>query len=212
MILTKHLYISKYPINQFSKSLILGTIHPHNDANNISNFKIDFFYGNKNSLWTILSEAKNIRLDTLNQILDFLSQNEIAVSDMILECERKNNKVTADKDLYNLVLNEELKNEILKSDIETIYFTSAFNKNNAAKLFFDLFELQNQIPINWKDTYEININFFCKQIKCVILLSPSGASNIGISKSKIYLDKINEYIKFKTPFKQFKIDFYKEKF
>ena len=212
MILTKHLYISKYPINQSSKSLILGTIHPHNDANNISNFKIDFFYGNKNSLWTILSEAKNIRLDTLNQILDFLSQNEIAVSDMILECERKNNKVTADKDLYNLVLNEELKNEILKSDIETIYFTSAFNKNNAAKLFFDLFELQNQIPINWKDTYEININFFCKQIKCVILLSSSGASNIGISKSKIYLDKRKEYIKFKTPVKQFKIDFYKEKF
>ena len=61
MILTKHLYISKYPINQSSKSLILGTIHPHNDINNTSNFKIDFFYGNKNSLWTILSEAKNIR-------------------------------------------------------------------------------------------------------------------------------------------------------
>ena len=43
MILTKHLYISKYPINQSSKSLILGTIHPHNDINNTSNFKIDFF-------------------------------------------------------------------------------------------------------------------------------------------------------------------------
>ena len=69
MILTKHLYISKYPINQSSKSLILGTIHPHNDINNTSNFKIDFFYGNKNSLWTILSEAKNERLDTLDEIL-----------------------------------------------------------------------------------------------------------------------------------------------
>ena len=212
MILTKHLYISKYPINQFSKSLILGTIHPHNDANNISNFKIDFFYGNKNSLWTILSEAKNIRLDTLNEILKFLAQNKISISDMILECERLNDKVTADKDLQNLVVNQNLKNEILKSDIETIYFTSAFNKNNAAKLFFDLFELQNQIPINWKNTYEINIDFFGKKIKCVILLSPSGASNIGISKSKIYLDKRKEYIKFKTPVKQFKIDFYKEKF
>ena len=212
MILTKHLYISKYPINQSSKSLILGTIHPHNDINNTSNFKIDFFYGNKNSLWTILSEAKNIRLNTLTEILNFLSQNKISVSDMILECKRENNKVTADKDLYDLVLNKELKNEILMSDIETIYFTSAFNKNNAAKLFFDLFGLQNQIPINWKNTYEINIDFFGKKIKCVILLSPSGASNIGISKSKIYLDKRKEYIKFKTPVKQFKIDFYKEKF
>ena len=212
MILTKHLYISKYPINQSSKSLILGTIHPHNGINDIINFKIDFFYGNKNSLWTILSEAKNIRLDTLDEILDFLLQNKISISDMILECERLNDKVTADKDLQNLVVNQNLKNEILKSDIETIYFTSAFNKNNAAKLFFDLFELQNQIPINWKNTYEINIDFFGKKIKCVILLSPSGASNIGISKSKIYLDKRKEYIKFKTPVKQFKIDFYKEKF
>ena len=91
MILTKHLYISKYPINQSSKSLILGTIHPHNDINNTSNFKIDFFYGNKNSLWTILSEAKNIRLNTLTEILNFLSQNKISVSDMILECKRENN-------------------------------------------------------------------------------------------------------------------------
>jgi hypothetical protein len=69
-------------------------------------------------------------------------------------------KVTADKDLQNLEVNQNLKNEILKSDIETIYFTSAFSKNNAAKLFFDLFGLQNQIPINWKDTYEINRFFW----------------------------------------------------
>ncbi len=212
MILTKHLYISKYPINQSSKSLILGTIHPHNDINNTSNFKIDFFYGNKNSLWTILSEAKNERLDTLDEILYFLSQNKISISDMILECERLNDKVTADKDLQNLVLNQNLKNEILKSDIETIYFTSAFSKNNATKLFFDLFGLQNQIPINWKDTYEINIDFFGKKIKCVILLSPSGASNIGISRSEIYLNKQNLYKHLKTPVKQFKIDFYKNKF
>ena len=40
---------------------------------------------------------------------------------MILECERPNDKVTADKDLQNLVVNQNLKNEILKSDIETIY-------------------------------------------------------------------------------------------
>ena len=72
--------------------------------------------------------------------------------------------------------------------------------------------MQNQIPINWKDTYEINIDFFGKKIKCVILLSPSGASNIGISRSKIYLNKQNLYEDLKTPVKQFKIDFYKEKF
>ena len=67
--------------------------------------------------------------------------------------------------------------------------------------------MQNQIPINWKNTYEINIDFFGKKIKCVILLSPSGASNIGISRSEIYLNKQNLYKHLKTPVKQFKIDF-----
>lgn len=206
-VITKHNYIKNYPIKLTDEFLILGTIHPHN----IKNFKIDFFYGNKNSLWSILSLAKNIELNNLNQILDFLSENRIAISDMILECERKNEKVTADKDLYNLILNKDLKNQILNSNIEIIYFTSAFNQNNAARLFFNLFELE--IPNNWKDNYEININFFGKNIKCVILLSPSGASNIGISKSEIYRHNKEFYIKnFKTPVKQFKIDFYNKKF
>ena len=40
---------------------------------------------------------------------------------------------------FEVTTDLETKNEILKSDIETIYFTSAFSKNNAAKLFFDLF-------------------------------------------------------------------------
>lgn len=208
MITTTHQYISKYPIQPSSNSLILGTIHPHNTAN----FKINFFYGNKNSLWTILGDAKNIKLDDIHKITDFLSQNKISVSDMILQCDRKNSNVTADKDLEKLVLNTDLKNKILNSEIDTIYFTSAFNKNNAAELFFEEFGLKSQIPNNWKTTYEININFFGKKIRCIILLSPSGASNIGISKSQIYLTQQQLYKNFKTPVKQFKIDFYKQKF
>jgi hypothetical protein len=206
-VITSHQYISKYAIKKNDKSLILGTIHPHNTGN----FKIDFFYGNKNSLWSILSLSKNIELNDLNSIVNFLSNNKIAISDMILECHRKDSSITADKDLDITILNENLKDEILNSEIDIIYFTSAFNKNNTAKLFFDLFKLE--IPNNWKDTYEIDIDFYGKKIKCIILLSPSGASNIGISKSEIYLKNKDYYEKnYKTPVKQFKIDFYNQKF
>lgn len=205
-VTTVHKFIDKYPIRLDDKSLILGTIHPHM----LENFKVDFFYGNKNSLWDILGHAKNIQLTTLTDITNFLLKNKISISDLVLQCNRKHSGITSDKDLYKLILNKKIKDEILNSNIETIYFTSAFGKNNAATLFFDMFELE--IPQNWKNTYEMNINFFGKKIKCVILLSPSGASNMGISKSKIYLNNKDKYTTFKTPVKQFKIDFYKEKF
>lgn len=205
-ITTKHKYIHKYPIKKECTSLILGTIHPHD----IGNFKLDFFYGNKNSLWQILSDVNSLKLDSIENITNFLEEEKIAISDMILECQRENSKITSDKDLKIRVLNENLKDEILNSQIKTIYFTSGFGKNSAAKLFFDLFKLK--IPKNWKENYELSIDFFGRNLRCVILLSPSGASNIGIVKSKIYLENKEKYKDSKTPIKNFKLDFYKEKF
>lgn len=207
-ITTKHKYISKYPIKWDDTSLILGTIHPHD----IGNFKLDFFYGNTNSLWQILSITKSRKLDTLEDIISFLEEEKIAISDMILKCDRANSKITSDKDLYNTVLNKAIKDEILNSQIKTIYFTSGFGKNSAAKLFFDLFNLNSQIPKDWKESYEINIDFFGKDLQCIILVSPSGSSNIGIIRSKIYLKNRDLYQNSKTPIKDFKLYFYKEKF
>jgi len=207
MIKSQHKYIEKYPIKRTDRYLILGTIHPH------GNSKLDFFYGNAGTFWEILSNATKLDFNSLDNILEIFNQNKIAISDMILECEREDETVTRDSDLYNLKLNNNIKNEILQSEIKTIFFTSAFGKNNAAKLFFDIFELNAQVPKSWKETYEFHIMVEGKKIKCIILLSPSGASNIGISRSKIYLPKKNKYIKgYDKPVKQFKIDFYKSKF
>ncbi|MEA3228797.1 MAG: hypothetical protein U9P38_06980 [Campylobacterota bacterium] len=206
-ITTKHRYINEYPIKKTDKHLILGTIHPDK-----TNEELDFFYGNARTFWDLLSNATNLKFDTLDNITTTLSSNNIAISDMILECERANESVTKDSELFNLKLNDEIKNQILDSDIETIFFTSSFNKNNAAKLFFDRFNLKTQIPEDWKNNYEFDIVIEAKKIKCVILISPSGSANIGISKSKLYNKYIDKYSQFKTPVKQFKIDFYKYKF
>jgi len=207
MVKSQHKYIDKYPIKRTDKYLILGTIHPY------GNSELDFFYGNAKTFWGILSNATKLNFNTLYNILEIFNQNKIAISDMILECEREDETVTKDSDLYNLKLNKDIINKIIHSEIETIFFTSAFGKNNAAKLFFDLFELNIQVPKNWKETYEFYIAIKNKKIKCIILLSPSGASNIGISKSKIYQSKKDEYVKvYEKPVKQFKIDFYQSKF
>ncbi|MBK6965069.1 MAG: hypothetical protein IPH20_14305 [Bacteroidales bacterium] len=52
-MITIHQYLDKYPISRDSKKLIVGTIHPHDHEN----FGIPFFYGNRSSIWKILSEA-----------------------------------------------------------------------------------------------------------------------------------------------------------
>jgi ribosomal protein S18 acetylase RimI-like enzyme len=205
--ITKHRYIKKYPIKKDDKHLILGTIHPHSTS------ELDFFYGNAKTFWDLLAQALGLQFDNLDNILDFLKKHNIAISDMILQCCRQNETATKDSELYNLVLNKNIKEKILYSNIETIYFTSAFGKNNAARLFFDLFDLKEQIPENWRETNEFNIMIDNKEIKCIVLLSPSGASNIGISKSKMYQKVKNKYDKiYDKPIKQFKIDFYKAKF
>ncbi|MBU0632345.1 hypothetical protein KKA17_06855 [bacterium] len=204
-ITTKHKYIDNNPIKDTDKYLILGTIHPHRTED----FKIDFFYGNAGSLWKILSDACTIELHSKEQILEFLNTHKIAVSDMILECERCNETITKDSELCPSKFNEELKEQILKSNISTIFFTSSFNKNNAAKLFFSTFNLTTQIPKTWQENYEFDIELEKKTIRCIILLSPSGAANIGIANSKAY-KKTKENNQSLTV-TQYRIDFYKDK-
>lgn len=205
-LVTMHQYIKKYPIKKTDKYLILGTIHPHLKEK----VELDFFYGNTASLWKILSDACSLELNSLENILTFLNDNNIAISDMILNSTRDNEATTQDSALYDLDLNLELKEQILKSNISTIFFTSAFSKNNAAKLFCKAFNIAT--PKNWRENYEFDIQLEGKLLKGIILLSPSGSANIGIANNKAYKNKQEEYKIYKTPIKQFKIDFYKDKF
>ena len=125
---TSHRYLTEYPIAADSEKLIVGTIHPHNHEA----FEVDFFYGNMGSIWKILSQAFPEELANpkdLNGILAFLASRKIAVSDTVLECDRQN--LTArDEDLTNIELNKGIIEDIKKSNISEILFTSGFDKNN----------------------------------------------------------------------------------
>lgn len=208
MIKSNHQYIDKNPVKATDSALILGTIHPHRT----DDFMIDFFYGNKNSLWNILSLAfPNLDFKTVTGIHKTLSDSNIWISDMIRSCERDHEKITQDRLLKNLVLNkDQIDNGIKESKIETIFFTSGFGKNNAAKLFCDAFEIK--IPNKKEREFEIEENIFNRKIKGVILFSPSGQANVGIKKNKIFIENEYKYKNHKTPINQFRIDAYMEAF
>ena len=210
MVTTIHKYINQTPVKFDDTSLILGTIHPHN----VDNFQIDFFYGNKSSIWNVLGEAfPEINLKSKESILNFLNRNNIWISDMIRECSRESEKVTKDKELRNLVLNtKQIEEGIVNSKIDKIYFTSGYGKNNSYKLFCEAFDIKIDKNLNPNREFEIPKQKFGKQVKGVVLFSPSGQANIGISKNKEYLRLKEKYSEFKKPVTQYKIDFYKEAF
>ncbi|HZY35058.1 MAG TPA: hypothetical protein VFE53_00330 [Mucilaginibacter sp.] len=189
----------------------MGTIHPHT----VTEFVIEFYYGNVGSLWNILSEAfPDHNFQTVESILKTLDQHDVWITDLVSQCDRDNEKVTQDKYLRNLKFNKEAIQIALKyGSVDKIFFTSAFGKNNAAKLFTDLFQVDYKATYN-EATREFLIpaKHFGRRITGVVLFSPSGQANIGISKSSGYLKEINFYKQFKHPVKQFKIDFYRKKF
>jgi G:T/U-mismatch repair DNA glycosylase len=210
-MITTHQYLDHYPIDPASEKLIVGTIHPHNHAD----FQVPFFYGNKNSLWNILHYAFPLELldpHRLGDILDFLRGRKIAISDMIWKCRRKSNSAL-DRDLIPLRLNEELSDQIRHSNIREVLFTSGFGKNNAFKLFYvDLLKrrLTAQIRSNRETTLEKEL--FGHPIRLRALYSPSGAANIGLVKSSLYLAKRAKYEGHDTPVQAFKIDYYRDVF
>lgn len=210
-MVTHHQYLNKYPISPNSEKLIVGTIHPHHHEN----FLIPFFYGNKNSIWNILSDAFPNELEkplSHEGILNFLALRKIAMSDTILKCERK--KSTAlDKDLIPIKLNTKLIDDIKNSNINEILFTSGFGKNSAFRLFYqNILGYRITDEIKTKREVFIDENQFGRPIKLTILYSPSGSSNVGLSTSKIYLENKEKYKNSARPVYDFKVDYYRNKF
>jgi G:T/U-mismatch repair DNA glycosylase len=208
MTITTHRYVNNYLCKETDKALILGTIHPHQ----INNFQIDFFYGNRNSIWKILDEAfPNKDFSSRESIIDNLQASNIWISDMISSCERENDSITQDKLLRRIRLNtKQIEDGLMNSKIKEIFFTSGFGKNNAAKLFCEAFEIKPFIDEN--RAFIIPKSNFNREIQCKILFSPSGQANIGISKNKKYLSLKDKYQNYTNPVKQFKIDSYKSAF
>ncbi|WP_316819424.1 hypothetical protein [Pedobacter gandavensis] len=208
---TRHQFVGKYPILTKSEKLILGTIHPHFTEK----FEVQFFYGNRSSIWKILNEAFDNEIGdpiTVEGIVNFLRSRKIAISDTILECLRKNQNAL-DSDLIPEKLNYGLIDQIRNSTINEILFTSGFGKNNAFKLFYvDILKQKITKKIREEKFVLLDPVHFGRPVLLKILVSPSGSANIQLSRSKDYLDVKDNYVGYKTPVKQFKVDLYKDIF
>ena len=208
---TTHQYLDKYPISKDSKKLIVGTIHPHGHET----FLIPFFYGSVSSLWNIFSDAFPQELQspiTLEGVLQFLKNKKISLSDTIRVCERKK-PTPFDNDLIPIELNTQIIDNIRNSDITEIFFTSGFGKNGAFKLFYkDILGLKITPDIKEKREVMLDETIFGREIKLTALYSPSGSSNIGLSKTKQYLENKSKYANSPRPVYDFKVDYYREKF
>ncbi|MBK6965070.1 MAG: hypothetical protein IPH20_14310 [Bacteroidales bacterium] len=53
---------------------------------------------------------------------------------------------------------------------------------------------------------------FGRKVKLKILYSPSGSSNVGLSKCRLYLDNKSKYENSSRPVYEFKVDYYRQAF
>jgi G:T/U-mismatch repair DNA glycosylase len=210
-MITKHLYIDQYPIPPESRKLILGTIHPHESKN----FRMPFFYGNKNSIWHLLSDAFPEELPapiTVAGVRKFLDKRKIAVSDTIREC-RRTDHTALDTSLIPTLLNYGLTDQIRASEITHILCTSGFGKNNAFRLFYkDILGLNITEEIRKARQVLLDPEIFGRQVLLSVLYSPSGAANISLSKNPAYLAAMEQYKGTPRPVYDFKVAYYREQF
>jgi hypothetical protein len=149
---------------------------------------------------------------TLDKILEFLRDKKISISDTIISCERETT-TSLDNHLIPIELNKKIIDDIKNSKINEILFTSGFGKNNAFRLFFVVI-LGLKITKEIKEARELTLDklILGRPIKLTILYSPSGSSNVGLSKSKLYLASQIRYNKSKRLVHDFKVDYYRKKF
>lgn len=144
-----HPYIDKYKKDMPTKpaGVIIGTFPPASYL--ITDFKetqpelttvmvnsetlctppqLNFYHGNKNSLWNFIEGCSTT---SVKYIIQFLQEKNWAYADIIYSCSRKKITNTKDAVLQNVVPNVELIHRLLNSEsITHLWFTSSgtFNK------------------------------------------------------------------------------------
>jgi hypoxanthine-DNA glycosylase len=101
----------------------------------------DWFYGTKkNQFWPILKKVYNRELKDISAKQQLFTKLGIAITDIIVQCERKNDS-NLDNNLINIAYNEEPIFQILKSHkIKKILFTSRFVEKKFKVVFKDIVE------------------------------------------------------------------------
>jgi hypoxanthine-DNA glycosylase len=125
-----------------STKLILGSF-PGKESTQNKRVNDWFYCASRNQFWKILEIVFEKDLSNKNDKQELFIDNKLAITDILLSCERRDNK-NADKNLINKEYNKDVITEILtRNEIRKILFTS----KNVHREFVDNFDVTGQIEL-----------------------------------------------------------------
>lgn len=177
-MLEQHPYIEKhFDSSRCWKYLIIGTFPPNKEIRHSRNSFVDYFYGNKGSLWKIIQKIypefeftgveKAYRIDVIKK---WQEKYDVGITDTINKCTRRDINSADDADLiidcdgYNHGLRDYLLKNI--NGIEKVLFTSSVGCYSAFETFKII--MADQMAALPKDKLITD------------LPSPSGSSNTAM--------------------------------
>jgi hypoxanthine-DNA glycosylase len=125
-----------------AKYLMLGSF-----VTKPSNPYLWFYANGRNQFWPIMEEVYSFKFDSKEKQQKLFSQLEMALADIILSCERKNNS-NLDTNLVNIVFNTKaIKNIVKENKIEKIFFTSRYVESLFRKQFKDMIKKYTKVEL-----------------------------------------------------------------
>lgn len=215
-----HPWLEKYPIQNNSTKLIIGT-HPPMPYRGC----MQFYYGNSYEFWRFMELTyQNFRFfdnemrPKLDLILNWLDSNNFTITDMIQHTYVKN-KFSVDSDItiddYKLQLNQLLYDWLKNSKVNKIYFTSFSEGKSAYDLFRKWVKIHfnKRLPkgrdiINQNNNHKLKI--FDREVELIMLYSPSPAARRGIPRSQPYIKWRIENPTIENPIDEFRLNWYRK--
>ncbi len=130
-----------------AKYLILGSFTAKQAVRGESyNESYDWFYSNnRNQFWPIIERVYGVKLDNKKSKQKLFKKLKMAMADIILRCERKNNS-NLDINLKSIEYNLEIKRIIEENQIRKVFFTSRFVEKRFGRVFKDVNVEQVTLP------------------------------------------------------------------
>lgn len=139
--------IETHPFGTFvpkdCKYLFLGTF-----TGKIIDPSYDWFFGTKrNQFWPMLEEVFGLPLKSKDEKQNLFTDLGIAMTDIILECERSEN-TNADNNLINIVYNTKAITKVIDEHrIKAVFFSSRMAEKLFKKVFKDLIAKHPEISL-----------------------------------------------------------------
>jgi hypoxanthine-DNA glycosylase len=118
-------------VPQYTRFLFLGSF-----TGKVESPNYDWFFANgRNQFWPIMESVYEMDLGTKEKKQALFARLKMAITDIILSCERKNNS-NLDKNLANMVFNTKAIEKVIQENkIIAIYFSSRFTEKLFKKVF-----------------------------------------------------------------------------